>query len=321
MALDLAKHRGNRVAREAAPAVGVVAVHSLDEAHARDLNQVLERLASMTVTRRKLPRQRHEADHQLIASFEVPLPVVAQKEPVVLEPPCLGRLSRRLPDQDGWCHVSHITLSGRCETCWVSDLLGQLTVDASSTISSLSSRRVMVKTRCTGSGPRTITTRRPASRARSSAVTRQRSPVESRKVRRDRSSTTTGGSSASTRRNSSWTLATVERSNSPFRATCTSPLRSSVSTSRISTGLNLAQSCISREPPGEHQLDAREGQLERALRKGIREEHADDHAQRRKHSDHDAVAQPQIAVFALPPGSDEGHEHDRDQRSGHGLEL
>ena len=36
----------------------------------------------------------------------------------------------------------------------------------------------MVNTRCTGSGPRTITTRRPASRARSSAVTRQRSPVE-----------------------------------------------------------------------------------------------------------------------------------------------
>src|SRR5919112_5781353 len=57
---------------------------------------------------------------KLITSVEVPLPVVAQKEPVVLEPPYLGRLSRRLPDQDGWCHVSHITLSGRCETWWVS---------------------------------------------------------------------------------------------------------------------------------------------------------------------------------------------------------
>ena len=34
----------------------------------------------------------------------------------------------------------------------------QLTADASSTISSLSSRRVIVKTRCTGSGPRTMTT-------------------------------------------------------------------------------------------------------------------------------------------------------------------
>ena len=44
-----------------------------------------------------------------------------------------------------------------------------------------------------------------------------------------------GGSPSSTRRSSSCTLATVERSSSPFRATCTSPLRSSVSTSRIST--------------------------------------------------------------------------------------
>ena len=99
--------------------------------------------ASLVAQARELARQRHEADHELIASVEVPLPVVAQKEPVVLEPPCLGRLSRRLPQQDGWCHVSHITLSGRCETWWGS----QLTADASSTISSRSSKRVMANTR------------------------------------------------------------------------------------------------------------------------------------------------------------------------------
>ena len=34
-----------------------------------------------------------------------------------------------------------------------------------------------------------------------------------------------------------------------------------------------------------------------------------------------AIAQAQVAVFALPPRSDDGHQHDRDQRGGHGLEL
>src|SRR4051794_6148464 len=231
VALDLAEHRRHRVPREAVAALRVVPVHRLDEAHACHLHEVLQRLARVAIPGRELPGERHEAQHELVTSLEITCLVIALKEPVVRESPCLRRLSRRLPQQDGWCHVSHITLSGRCETWWGR----QVTADASSTISSRSSKRVMANTRCTASGPRTITTRRPASRARSSAVTRQRSPVESRNDRRDRSSTSTGGSPSSTRRSSSCTLATVERSSSPFSATCTSPLRSSVSTSRIST--------------------------------------------------------------------------------------
>ena len=75
-----------------------------------------EQVARIAVPGRELPCQGHEADDELIPSLEVPIPVIAQKEPVVLESPCLWRLSRRLPQQDGWCHMSHFTLSGNCET-------------------------------------------------------------------------------------------------------------------------------------------------------------------------------------------------------------
>ncbi len=118
VALDLAEHRGHRVAGEAVAAVRVVAVDRLDQADAGNLDEVLERLAGVAVAGRELARERHEAHHELVARVEIPVAVIARKESVVLEPPRLWRLSRRLPQQDGWCHVSHITLSGRCETWW-----------------------------------------------------------------------------------------------------------------------------------------------------------------------------------------------------------
>jgi hypothetical protein len=56
----------------------------------------------VAVAGRQLARQGHEADHQLVPSVEVPFAVIPHKEPVVREPPYLERLSRRLPQKDGW---------------------------------------------------------------------------------------------------------------------------------------------------------------------------------------------------------------------------
>ena len=137
-----------------------------------------------------------------------------------------------------------------------------------------------------GSGPRTITIRRPASRARSSAVTMQRRPVESRKRELRQVEHDDGEADGLHAPQLLLDLGHRGQVELSHRATCTSPLRSSVSTSRISTGVQPSASpALPRELPGENELHAGEGQLERALRDGVGQDHADEHAERRQHPD------------------------------------
>ena len=157
----------------------------------------------MAVAGGELPRQRHEAKHQLLPGGEIAVAVIAQEQTFLVVFRCSGdsgaggsQPRRRLPRERHLLDleippnrpVPIITLLAEVETRAM-----QLKPFASSTISRRSSSLVIVNTRCTGSGPRTMTMRRPASRARSSAVTMQRRPVESRKVSFERSTTTVGG--------------------------------------------------------------------------------------------------------------------------------
>src|SRR5690349_550557 len=59
-------------------------VHSLDEAHARHLHQVVERLVGTLVAPSELARERQEALHELVARGQVALVVVALEKPQVL---------------------------------------------------------------------------------------------------------------------------------------------------------------------------------------------------------------------------------------------
>jgi hypothetical protein len=54
MALQLAEDRGSRVARELRPAAGLEAVDGLDQAEARDLQQVVEGLVGVRVAQREV---------------------------------------------------------------------------------------------------------------------------------------------------------------------------------------------------------------------------------------------------------------------------
>jgi len=61
VALELAEDRRDSVAREGHPALGVEAVHRLDQADARDLEEVVEGLVGSVVAAGELARQGHEA--------------------------------------------------------------------------------------------------------------------------------------------------------------------------------------------------------------------------------------------------------------------
>jgi len=58
VALELTEDRRYRKRRERGPAVGVVAVHRLDQAEAGHLQQIIERLMGAAVAARQLARQR-----------------------------------------------------------------------------------------------------------------------------------------------------------------------------------------------------------------------------------------------------------------------
>ena len=85
--------------------------------------------------------------------------------------------------------------------------------------------------------------------------------------------------------------------------------------------MNLAQARVSRDLAGERKLYGGERKLERALGDCVRERRACEHTDRRQDADHEAVAQPHVAVFALPSSPDHANQHDGDERGCGRLEL
>ena len=80
VALELAQDRRRRVARELRPAAGVEAVDRLDQAEARDLEEVVERLVRVRVAQREVAGERQEPLGELLARGEVAVAVVADQE-------------------------------------------------------------------------------------------------------------------------------------------------------------------------------------------------------------------------------------------------
>src|SRR5215217_3064702 len=80
MALQLAQDGGRGVTRELRPAVGLEAVDGLDQAEARDLEQVVEGLVGVRVAEREVARQREEALYELLTRGEVSVCVVAHQQ-------------------------------------------------------------------------------------------------------------------------------------------------------------------------------------------------------------------------------------------------
>jgi hypothetical protein len=71
VALDLAENRRHRKGRESELAVDVEAVDRLDQAHRRDLQQIIERLTRASVAQRHRACQRQEPLDQHIAIMRV----------------------------------------------------------------------------------------------------------------------------------------------------------------------------------------------------------------------------------------------------------
>ena len=92
VALELTEDGGRRIAREPRPAIGLEAVDRLDEAEARDLEQVVQRLVRVAVAKRQVARERKEALHQLVASGHVAVAVIANEE-LTLGVACLRALA------------------------------------------------------------------------------------------------------------------------------------------------------------------------------------------------------------------------------------
>ena len=80
VALELAEDRGRRVARELGPAFGLEAVDRLDQAKARDLQQVVEGLVGVRVAQGEITGQRQEALRELFAGGQVAVTVVADQK-------------------------------------------------------------------------------------------------------------------------------------------------------------------------------------------------------------------------------------------------
>jgi hypothetical protein len=99
VALQLADYRRHGEAREGVPARRVVAVDRLDEPHARDLEQVLERLAAALVAAGQLPRQRQVAPDQRLARTRIAVsarPVALGSVGLHHRPPSEPRCARLL---------------------------------------------------------------------------------------------------------------------------------------------------------------------------------------------------------------------------------
>ena len=74
VALQLAQDRGRGVARELRAAPGLEAVDGLDQAEARDLHEVVERLVGVRVAQRQVAGERQEPLAELLARGEVAAP-------------------------------------------------------------------------------------------------------------------------------------------------------------------------------------------------------------------------------------------------------
>ena len=106
VALQLAEDGRCGVARELRAAAGFEAVDRLDQAEARDLQQVVERLVGVRVAQREIASQRQETLHQLLTRGEVAELVIANQE-----------LSLDLPRGSavGACRVGRSGQPRRCE--------------------------------------------------------------------------------------------------------------------------------------------------------------------------------------------------------------
>ena len=84
VALDLAQDGRHREAREGEPAVEVEAVDGVDEAQARDLEEVIEGLLGALVAACQLARQRQEALDEHLAIDRIALVQVAREQCAIL---------------------------------------------------------------------------------------------------------------------------------------------------------------------------------------------------------------------------------------------
>ena len=80
VALELAEDGGRGIARELRAAPGLEAVDGLDQAEARDLQQVVERLVGVGVAQGEIAGQRQEALHELLPGGEITVVVVSNEE-------------------------------------------------------------------------------------------------------------------------------------------------------------------------------------------------------------------------------------------------
>ena len=125
VALDLAQDGRHREAREGEPAVEVEAVDGVDEAQARDLEEVIEGLLGALVAACQLARQRQEALDEHLAIDRVALIEVAREQRAILLGAAIAHADSPGGVPTGSCHarsaaadVSRQALPVcRCSTC------------------------------------------------------------------------------------------------------------------------------------------------------------------------------------------------------------
>src|SRR5262245_29649055 len=112
MALQLPEDRRHGEGREGGAAFGIEAVDRLDQPHAGDLDEVVERLGPAGIARRETSRERHEPLHQLLPHrWRVVLGVALEQSAFTDELllwPWRGRLVHMAFRQ---CNSSHRTVS------------------------------------------------------------------------------------------------------------------------------------------------------------------------------------------------------------------
>src|SRR5690606_32093758 len=117
VAPQLAEDRRHRVGGERLPAGRIEAVDRLHQADARDLDQVLERLATALVAHRKRPRQGHEPGDELLADPRITaVGEAAEKGIVGTAPLALGLVVGRV--------VAEIPSLGAADAAWAAPKRG-----------------------------------------------------------------------------------------------------------------------------------------------------------------------------------------------------
>ena len=91
VAAKLAQDRRRRVGLEAVAALRIEAVERLDQAEARDLDQVFERFGGAAVAKREAPRQGQKAAHELFLELRVASRCVSAQKRRPRRPPRLSR--------------------------------------------------------------------------------------------------------------------------------------------------------------------------------------------------------------------------------------